>query len=442
MKKIYLSLLGLVAIGSVHAQSVFSTKPSSNHRIADPHAKFKTTNNLVKKTSGGPGHISGSVYPANVIAAYNLVSGTDYDVFANAIFMDSTATTSDNTGLSNIYNIKAGALFDPKGLQWDPANPFVQLLSSSDSYTIDSLWFGVGYKQVPGKYSVVDTLIVEMAWGLPSTTTVFQALSISSTTPAMQFRTPKNNSSTSHGNMSFFTAPASNYKMFKVALTSADTIDGVNYTNNFGYVIAPNVNQTIPAGNIVAVAYTYKPGSTVAAGSVIHQYSGGAAQTENGIVGYLYSDPSTSSNYKFYDNSSYSTSLDYITKQRYGLFSGGQAFLNSCTLPNTEGGWDIGFSVSYTSTVGMLELDKKGFVLGQNIPNPFSSSSEVSYMLSKDASSATFTISDVTGRVISTENVDKSEGTHSVKIKALNAGIYYYTLNIDGKLTTRKMIAQ
>jgi len=63
-------------------------------------------------------------------------------------------------------------------------------------------------------------------------------------------------------------------------------------------------------------------------------------------------------------------------------------------------------------------------------------------MLSKNASSAVFTVTDVMGRVISTENVEKSEGTHYVKVKALAAGVYYYTLNVDGKLTTRKMIVE
>jgi hypothetical protein len=438
MKKIYLSIVGLTAFGSIYGQNPFPAKKSTASQIiANPHHKTKS-NNLAKTATAGPGHISGSVFAANVIALNSYVSGTDYNVYANPIFMDSTVVSSSSTGNSNIFNVKGGGNFDPKSIYWDGTGN--QLLAPSDSYTVDSLWIGVGYSQV--NFAANDTLIVEMAWGLPSSTTVYQALSISSVTPSLQFRTPKINSSTLHGDKSFLTAPASNYKKFKAVLTSVDTVGGVNDVANNGYVIIPNVNQLVPAGNMVSVAYTYKPGTVVAAGSVVHQYTGGSAQTDNGIVGYLYSDPATTSNYHFYDVSSYSGSFDYYTKQRYGLYTGGSAFLNLCGYPSTESSWDIGFSVTYVSSVGINELEANGAALGQNVPNPFNGESTVTYQLAKDANSVLFTVTDVMGRVISSEKASTSTGSHSIKLGSFAPGVYYYTLNVDGKTSTKKMIAQ
>jgi len=437
MKKIYLSIVGLTAFGSVYSQNPFpAKKPSATQIVANPHHKIKSNN--VAKTAAGPGHISGSVFAANVISLNNYTSGTDYNVYANPIFMDSTVVTSSSTGNSNIFNMKAGANFDPKSIYWDGLGN--QLLAPSDSYTVDSLWIGVGYNQV--NYAANDTLIVEMAWGLPATTTVYQALSITSVTPSLQFRTPKISSSTLHGDNSFLSAPSTNYKKFKAVLNSVDTVGGVNDVANNGYVIIPNVNQLIPAGNMVSVAYTYKPGTVVAAGSIVHQYTGGAAQTDNGIVGYLYSDPSTTSNYHFYDATSYSGGFDYYAKQRYGLYSGGSAFLNLCGYPSTESSWDIGFSVSYVSSVGINELEANGAALGQNVPNPFNGESTVTYKLAKDVNSVVFTVTDVMGRVISSEKAATSTGSHSIKLGSFAAGVYYYTLNVDGKTSTKKMIAQ
>ncbi len=434
MKKIYLSIVGLTAFSSVYSQNPFpAKKPSAIQIIANPHQKVRS-NSVAKTTTAGPGHISGSVFAANVISLNSYTSGTDYNVYANPIFMDSTVVTSSSTGNSNIFNMKAGANFDPKSVYWDGVGN--QLLAPSDPYTVDSLWLGLTYTKV--NYSVNDTLIVEMAWGLPTNTSVYQALSISSVTPSLQFRTPKISSSTLHGDKSFLSAPTTNYKKFKRVLLTADT----SKTANNGYIIVPNVNQLIPAGNMVSVAYTYKPGSVVAAGSVVHQYTGGTAQTANGIVGYLYSDPATTSNYHFYDVTSYSGGFDYYAKQRYGLYSGGTAFLNLCGYPSTESSWDIGFSVTYVSSVGINELENDGASLGQNVPNPFDGASSVTYKLTKDASSASFMVTDVMGRVVSSEKVSSNAGTHTVKLGSYAAGVYYYTLTVDGKTSTKKMIAQ
>ena len=435
MKKIYLSIFGLTAFGSLCAQNLIQpVKPAAHQMIANPHKKSVGAANA-QRTAGGPGRISRSVFAENVITLNGFTSGAQYNVYANPIFIDSTVVSSSTSGTSPVFNIKAGANFDPRSIYWNGLGS--ALLTATDAYTVDSLWLGLSYSKV--NFAVNDTIIVEFAWGLPTNTGVYQALSISSVTPALTFRTPKMGFSALHGDNSMYSAAATNKKRIKRVLTTADT----SQTANGGYIIVPNVNQLVPAGNIFSASYTFKPGTTVTPGSVMHQYTGGSAQTTNGIVGFLYSDPATTSNYNFYDAGSYSGCYDYYSDQRYGLLTGGSAFLNSCGYPSTETSWDIGFSVSYlSSSVGVNELEKVGFTLGQNVPNPFTSGSAISYQLANDAKSVMFTVTDVMGRVVSSEKAASTIGAHTVNIGSFAAGVYYYSLNVDGKVITKKMIAQ
>jgi hypothetical protein len=92
--------------------------------------------------------------------------------------------------------------------------------------------------------------------------------------------------------------------------------------------------------------------------------------------------------------------------------------------------------------VGIKELESKGFALNQNTPNPFSKDATVSYQLIKDANSVTFTVTDVMGRIVSSEKANANTGTHTVKLGSYAAGVYYYTLNVDGNTITKKMIAE
>ncbi len=435
MRNIYLSIFGLTAFGTLCAQNVIQpVKPAAHQMIANPHKKSLGAANF-QKTAMPPGHISRSVFGENVINLYSYTAGSEYNVYANPIFIDSTVVSSSSAGNSGVFNMKAGASFHPTSIHWNGLG--TPLLSSSDAYTVDSLWLGLRYKKV--NYAVNDTIIVEVAWGLPTNTAVYQSLSISSVTPALVFRTPKIGFSALHGDNSMYSAPVTNKKRIKRVLTTADT----SQTANGGYIIIPNVNQLVPAGNVFSASYTFKPGTTVTAGSIMYQYAGGSAQTTNGIIGYLYSDPATTSNYYFYDPTSFSGCYDFYQRQRYGLYTGGSAFLNSCGYPNTEASWDIGFSVSYsTLTTGINELETVGFTLGQNVPNPFTAGSAISYQLANDAKSVMFTVTDVMGRVVSSEKAASTIGTHTVNIGSFSAGVYYYSLNVDGKVITKKMIAQ
>ena len=102
----------------------------------------------------------------------------------------------------------------------------------------------------------------------------------------------------------------------------------------------------------------------------------------------------------------------------------------------------IRLNVTNTTTGIKNIASKNANLLGQNVPNPFTKESTVSYQLAKDANSAVFTVTDVMGRVISSEKVKTEKGTHSIKLGTYSAGLYYYSLNVDGAVNTKKMIVE
>jgi len=82
------------------------------------------------------------------------------------------------------------------------------------------------------------------------------------------------------------------------------------------------------------------------------------------------------------------------------------------------------------------------FTLNQNNPNPFSGSTNISFTL-PEASNATLTVLDVTGRVLLTRTADFNKGFNSIDLtrKDINAtGVLYYKLEAGSMSATKKMI--
>jgi hypothetical protein len=199
MKKFYFSLASLVLCGTVIGQNALQlTKRSyAGHEIANPHP-VKNNNNQAK-VAGGPGHLVRGILADKLIDVNSYTQGADFQVYANVVFMDSTVTNSDASGTDNVFNMKAGATFDPVSDYWGGGT---KILTANDAYTVDSLWIGCRYARI--NHAVVDTLIVEFAWGPPTLTSAWTVLTLPTVTPALSFLAPKTTSATAHGNKSFF----------------------------------------------------------------------------------------------------------------------------------------------------------------------------------------------------------------------------------------------
>lgn len=82
-------------------------------------------------------------------------------------------------------------------------------------------------------------------------------------------------------------------------------------------------------------------------------------------------------------------------------------------------------------------------VLQQNRPNPFTNTTNVSFTL-VEAGIATLSIYDINGRLVNRVNGTYSKGANSININAedlnVSGGIFYYTLEANGQIATKKMI--
>ncbi|MES2134509.1 MAG: T9SS type A sorting domain-containing protein, partial [Bacteroidota bacterium] len=78
-------------------------------------------------------------------------------------------------------------------------------------------------------------------------------------------------------------------------------------------------------------------------------------------------------------------------------------------------------------------------------PNPVNSENAMLLFSATQAvSAASVAISDITGKVISTEQLNVASGLnqHSLNTAGLNNGVYFIITNIDGHTTTQKLIKQ
>ena len=82
-------------------------------------------------------------------------------------------------------------------------------------------------------------------------------------------------------------------------------------------------------------------------------------------------------------------------------------------------------------------------VLTQNRPNPFTNTTNVSFTL-PETGAATLSIYDINGRLVNRVNNTYSKGVNNITIDAadlsVSGGIFYYTLEANGQIATKKMI--
>jgi len=75
------------------------------------------------------------------------------------------------------------------------------------------------------------------------------------------------------------------------------------------------------------------------------------------------------------------------------------------------------------------------------MPNPADNNTAIQYSL-KNAGAVSIMITDITGKVVYTSNEgNKAAGNHTVNVNTENmtAGVYFYTLTVDGVSVTNKM---
>jgi|GEM_PF-1010670 len=123
-----------------------------------------------------------------------------------------------------------------------------------------------------------------------------------------------------------------------------------------------------------------------------------------------------------------------LCQRGYPWVSGGNSSIFTTAIVDT--------TTEDTTTTSVNGLNSPGtYTIYQNYPNPFNPETFISYSLPKSCH-VEVKVFDMLGKEISTlVNEVKQSGTHMVRFNGahLTSGNYFYTVNIDGKTTTRKM---
>jgi hypothetical protein len=90
----------------------------------------------------------------------------------------------------------------------------------------------------------------------------------------------------------------------------------------------------------------------------------------------------------------------------------------------------------------VLEDELLASYLVQNYPNPFTASTSVRYNVANTTKTASIMIFDMAGTLLRTyDNIQKGDATITIEAGELNAGMYMYSLIVDGvELDSKRMI--
>ena len=367
--------------------------------------------------------------------------------YSNPLFMDSTAiynniVNSVNTP-TNIDLMKAGSLVDPKSPNWDPNYAGNAIFTSSDAYTLDTIFVGGYYRMVAGDKSVGDTLFFEVAYG-DTVNGTFRRLNnkvLGYEYAVREFPTP----SGVHGHNAY-QQPSPNYYRFTYILTAKDTVTVNNPYAGLIVVKLPNGGLSIPANNIFSVTYTYIPGakSSYKNGNAVYGY-GGSVGVDNGFaVVYGINNGKGTNNYFKDMQNYYNEPMEYYNWQQYHLSAkyGLKTFLDSVTLPEAQLVYELLYTVTKVPTgEGIVSLNQKQLSVAQNYPNPCNTITYIGYELPADAS-VSLTVYDLTGKSVASTNPGMQfAGNHTLELNTSNlqSGVYFYTFTAGESKVTKRL---
>ena len=440
MKKNYtFVLLFILLVAGVNSQ---------NLETQIPYEKYDGIFSKIKKNQNqklSSNSFNGWIDPTGSILETKGIAAADYAKYAVPVFMDSTVRMSFPGILSYVPVCAMGAVFDPKSSLLTP--DVTPLISADEVYYIDSLNIPGYYKRVSNS-AVTDTLYTYITWTTPTPTntpiSITKSYSTIYTNPAdamnswsgalMAFRVV--NAPTLTGNRMRAAAPSTNMLRIKTLLTASSP--------TFGIDVPFPETLTVPANHIVAAYYTFVPGTTHTLGEVFYASSTSTVTpTQNGFAGLSYKQTKTINSSKDFSDmfscpDAVNHGLVYYKEDRHAKSPNGVSGLIRQDVKDNP----IIYFHTFNSPTSIRELNHYNFSLTQNSPNPFSKHSLIHYNLINQAKSAFFTVTDVTGRVIYSDQVDNSVGTHSISLGAYASGLYYYSLNVDGYVITKKMIVE
>lgn len=438
MKKTLL-LLGFFGTSSLYldAQNTIAPPAGALHPVHTQNAHFDMNQLRARKPKTGE---RSETFWLNYGSSIDLNNGGGAagpaELNSNYLFVDSTVQGEFGTGnFSSVWVHHLGDILDVKsyifnvidGVTWNATN----------AYQVDSMSIVYAYTR---NVAVVDTLIVTLlsnsigsnlySSGFIGTTAANYS------TDTLSFKTLNYSTTTN-------LATGSGRKTFKIPLDAADEAP----TNYLEKVFEVPGGFNVPAGKLLACDITFKPGYTWNSEDHVDDL--------NAFFFTSYEENGAGTFQTYFDCNFQSAACDYNTSSivpqdvRYaaaGSWNG--KFIPSYAYGNTYAFEHHLISYRVTSpppSVGIDEQAGSNFALSQNQPNPFKDQTTINYQLSKNAGKVSVQIYDVTGVKLFEKNESNLKaGNYSVDVNTADfaAGLYFYSITVDGQKVTKKMIAE
>jgi hypothetical protein len=125
------------------------------------------------------------------------------------------------------------------------------------------------------------------------------------------------------------------------------------------------------------------------------------------------------------------------------------ALISCPAVPNAAGGGTVlagpqvlnYYIITINPAVGVQELGNDKMSLSQNIPNPFSSTTDIKFYVEGE-DNATVTVYNTLGSIVTQQTINTVVGENKVTINASNLsnGTYMYSLKYKGAISTKRMM--
>ena len=133
----------------------------------------------------------------------------------------------------------------------------------------------------------------------------------------------------------------------------------------------------------------------------------------------------------------------YIFTDKYKCGIGAYQLCATTILANDAGPSNDEYCNTYIGydNVGFEDVYGIGFIVNQNEPNPAYGTVNISFVIPQSGE-VHFDLKNDLGQIIKSNEETYSNGTNNMKVdvSTLSNGVYYYTIEFDGKRITRKMI--
>ncbi len=271
----------------------------------------------------------------------------------------------------------------------------------------------------------VDTLVIEVVYGLPTEAPAFSSTYYPRTPDTLWCSPPKIYGDTAQfGFKSRLSDP--NKIVIKHILTDQDSTFGS------GKTIKGPLGLYVPGNNVVGVSYTFVPGYPYSLNDTLHSYVDPQNQSLNSFRVGLYSQGNTASYPDFfYDPYGFYNLSYYIRKNgRYGLYS--SSFQNETMRPRLYWGFDIGFYV--TENTGISENTEANIKI---YPNP---TNEYLNIELSDNKKSQISVYNILGKLVYSEKLNGVKNT--IDISKLSSATYVLKISQENAIITKKLIVK